>query len=346
MDVMTVLGPVSPETLGPTLIHEHVLFSLEVYHRALVRRGETPLPEGPFTMEQLHIVRHNLPASRDNTVQHDLDVAAAELGHFKRLGGGTVVEVSSTGLEPDPAGLAELARRTDLHIVAGTGYYIGASHPPELRDKSWEQVADEMLRDFAEGFPGTNVRPGVIGEIGTTEPFTPTEEIVLRASGRVQAQTGAAIVVHPDSFHQTYEPIGRTLDILEAAGASLDKVIVSHCDERLHRDPASYLRLAARGCLLAFDTFGKQHYYPVRKRQYPNDDRRVELIASLVADGLAGSLVLAHDVCYKTDLTAWGGDGYGHISRNILPRLRDAGVSEDAIHQMMVESPRRVLPLG
>ena len=345
-DVMTVLGPVAPEQLGQTLIHEHVLFDLGVYYRALVERGETPLPDKPLAIEDLYLVRHNVPALRDNTVQRDIAVAAAELGHYKRLGGGTVVEVSSIGLEPDPAGLAELAHRTGLHIVAGTGYYIGASHPPELADKSAEQVADEMLRDFRDGFPGTDVRAGVIGEIGTTEPLTPTEEVVLRASGMVQANTGAALVLHPDSIHRSYDPIAGTLGLLERAGARLDKVVISHCDDRLFANPEAYGRLAALGPTLAFDTFGKHHFYPRRGRQYPNDDTRIALVARLVAEGLAESLVLAHDVCYKHDLVRWGGDGYGHISRNILPRLRAAGVPDDAIHQMMVENPRRLLPLA
>ena len=344
--VMTVLGPVSPEALGPTLVHEHVLFDLSVYHRLLVERGEDPLPDEPLGIEHLYLVRHNMPLSLDNTRQRDLNVAARELAHYRQLGGGTVVEVTSIGLDPDPAGLAELARRTGLNIVAGTGYYIGASHPPELAGKGAEQVAEEMLRDFADGFPRTTVRAGVIGEIGTSEPLTPTEDVVLRASGMVQAQTGAAIVLHPDSSHRGYEPIARTLDLLERSGARLDKVVISHCDDRLHVDPSVYARLAALGPTLAFDTFGKQHYYPARGRQYPNDERRVELVGQLVADGLAGSLVLAHDVCYKVDLVTWGGDGYGHIPRNILPRLRRAGVSEAAIQQMTVDNPRRLLPLS
>lgn len=343
--VMTVLGPVGSEALGPTLIHEHVLFDLTVYHRMLVARGEAALLDEPLDMRHLHLVRHNVPSLRDNTLQRDVGVAAHELEQYKRLGGGTVVEVSSIGLAPDPTGLAELARRTGLNIVAGTGYYIGASHPPDLAEKSAEQVAEEMLRDFADGFPGTDVRAGVIGEIGTTEPLTPTERVVLEASGRVQAQTGAALVVHPDSKHRSYEPIARTLDMLAAAGAALDRVIVSHCDERLHESYESYAKLAALGCTLAFDTFGKQHYYPARGRQYPNDEKRVQTIARLVADGLAGSIALAHDACYKTDLTTWGGDGYGHIPRNIVPRLKNAGVSEEAIQQMTVENPRRLLPL-
>ncbi|MCC6179124.1 MAG: hypothetical protein IT305_27755 [Chloroflexi bacterium] len=344
--VMTVLGPMAPDELGPTLIHEHVLFDLSVYHHLRFGPGkQRPLPDEPLGIQHLSLLRHNVAALRDNTIMKDLDTAAAELLLYKELGGGTVVEVTSVGLVPEPAGLAELARRTGLNVVAGTGYYIGSSHPASLAAKSVGQVAEELLRDFEEGFRGTDVRPGVLGEIGTTEPLMPTERTVLEAVGQVQRQTGAAIVLHPDSAHRTWEPIARTLDLLASSGAALDRVIISHCDDRLFKSYASYGKLAALGPTLAFDTFGKQTFYPARGRQYPNDDTRVEIIAQLVADGLAGSVTLSHDVCYKTDLTRWGGDGFGHISRNILPRLRQQGVSDDAIRQMTVDNPRRLLPL-
>ena len=342
--VMTLRGPVSPLALGPTLIHEHVLFDLACYHEPLRQRGEA-MPDVPLHLQNLHLVRHNVSALRDNCLQQDIDVAAAELGQFGALGGGTVVEVTSLGLAPNRAGLVEVAERTGLNVVAGTGYYIGLSHPSDLAGRSVESVADELLRDFEEGFPGTSARAGVLGEIGTSEPLTPTEQVVLRASARVQRQVGAAMIVHPDSSHRTYEQIAPTLDLLESEGALLHKVIVSHTDERLHRRPDDYARLARRGCILAFDTFGKQHYYPQRRRQYPSDEQRIQLLAQLEKEGLAGQIVLSHDVCYKSDLTAWGGDGYGHLPRNILPRLRQAGVSEAAIHLMYEENARWLLPL-
>jgi phosphotriesterase-related protein len=344
--VMTVRGPVSPDTLGPTLIHEHVLFDLIVYHEHARTSGEGVLPDVPLDLENLHLVRHNVPMLRDNCVQHDVEIAALELAKFAELGGQTIVEVSSTGLQPDRAGLLEVARRTGLNVVAGTGYYVGISHPAELSGRSVDQVADELLRDFEEGFPGTDVRAGVLGEIGTSEPLTSTEEVVLRASARAQRQTGAAMIVHPDSSHRDYESIARTLDLLERGGADPRKVVVSHTDERLHIRPADYAKLAARGCALAFDTFGKQHYYPKRHRQYPSDQQRIDLLVRLVSEGLAENIVLAHDVCYKLDLTAWGGDGYGHISRNIVPRMLEAGVPAAAIQQMYEDNPRRLLRLA
>jgi phosphotriesterase-related protein len=344
--ILTVLGPIEPDALGTTLIHEHILFDLSVYHWQRFGPGKAePLPDQPLQIEYLHVLRHNVARLHDNVFQKDLAAAEAELRRFQALGGHSIVEVTSTGLVPEPANLAELAQTTGLNIVVGTGYYIGASHPAELIQKSVGQVAEEMLRDVLEGFPGTNVRAGVLGEIGSSEPLTPTERVVLEATGRVQAQTGTAIVMHPDSTHQSYEQIAPTLDIMARAGADLDRVVISHCDDRLHQDYASYAKLAALGCTLAFDTFGKQSYYPTRGRQYPNDEQRVATIARLVADGLAGSITLSHDVCYKTDLTRWGGDGYGHILENIVPRLARAGVSEAAIQQMLVENPRRLLAL-
>ncbi|MGE3913561.1 MAG: phosphotriesterase [Chloroflexota bacterium] len=344
--VMTVLGPIEPEALGTTLIHEHILFDLSVYHEQRFGPGKAePLPDEPLGIQHLSILRNNVAKLRDNVFQKNLDIAAAELEQFKSLGGQSVVEVSSGGLVPEPEKLVPLAQRTGLQIVVGTGYYIGASHPADLAGKSVEQVTEEMLRDVLEGFPGTSVRAGVLGEIGTTEPLSPMERVVLEATGRVQAQTGTAIVLHPDSMHRTYEQVAPNLDILEQAGADLSRVILSHCDDRFHTNYDSYAKLVARGCTLAFDTFGKQAYYPTRGRQYPNDEQRVMTIARLVGDGLAGSITLAHDVCYKTDLTTWGGDGYGHVLRNIVPRLRLAGVPESAIQQMLVENPRQLLPL-
>ena len=67
--------------------------------------------------------------------------------------------------------------------------------------------------------------------------------------------------------------------------------------------------------------------------------------AALVAEGYAGQLLLSHDICYKIQLQSYGGYGYAHVLRNILPRLRLLGVTEDDLEQMTVHNPRRVLSL-
>src|SRR3954466_12970893 len=108
--VMTVLGPVEPEALGTTLIHEHILFDLSVYHEQRFGPGKSePLPDEPLRIEHLYILRNNVARLRDNVFQKDLDIAAAELGRFQEPGGQTVVDVTSGGLVPEPANLAEIA---------------------------------------------------------------------------------------------------------------------------------------------------------------------------------------------------------------------------------------------
>jgi phosphotriesterase-related protein len=344
--VQTVLGPVAADSLGRTLIHEHLLFSLEAYWTLPDDPAERALATAPVSLETLWWVRQHPMGSRDNLVQADPDLAAAEVERFKTAGGRTLVEVSSHGLRRDPAGLRRIAERTGLNVVAGTGYYIGASHPPELDARSVEQVADEMVREIEEGIDGTGVRAGVIGEIGTTEPLTDNERKVLRAAGRAQRRTGAAMIVHPAPQHRSAAAIGRWLDILESEGAIPGKVVVSHLDERLREVPEEFGTLARRGCMLALDTWGKDYYYETRNLQMPCDPERIQLLGRLVADGLADYLVLAQDICYRFDLTAFGGHGYAHLLANLLPRFRQAGIPEDALDRMLVANPARILPLG
>ena len=59
--------------------------------------------------------------------------------------------------------------------------------------------------------------------------------------------------------------------------------------------------------------------------------------------GYSGSIMLAHDCCYRMDLTTYGGHGYGHFLAYIVPRLKDKGVSDAAIQQMLVENPAQFL---
>lgn len=342
-EVMTVLGPVPADRLGRTLMHEHLLFNLETYLHRPPDPADAPLVEAPLTLENLWWVRDHPMASRHNLVQADPVLAAAEVERFKTAGGATIVEVSSIGLARDVHGLRQIAEQTGVNIVAGTGYYVGSSHPPELAGRSVDDVTDELLRDLREGLDGTTIRAGVIGEIGTSEPLYETEGVVLRAAARAQARTGAAMVVHPAPQHRSAEAFGPWLEILESEGAIPSRVVLSHLEARLGDRPDDFSVLARRGYMLALDTWGNTRHYESRHFTMPSDADRVRLLAWLVQEGLTPHLVLAQDVCYRDALTAYGGPGYGHILRAIRPRLLAAGVPDSAIDTMLIENPRRVL---
>jgi len=134
--------------------------------------------------------------------------------------------------------------------------------------------------------------------------------------------------------------------VLAAAGALMDKVVISHLDERFMLDGEPFDRLAATGVIFGFDTFGRELYYASRGRQHPSDDARIERIRSLVDKGWADRIGLAQDVCIRHELRTYGGQGYDHVLDHIVPRMIDAGIAQEAITTMLTTVPMRVATLG
>ncbi len=137
--------------------------------------------------------------------------------------------------------------------------------------------------------------------------------------------------------------MGRWLALLEDEGATPGRVVISHCEERLRDAPDDFARLAERGYVLSLDTWGNDNHYESRGFTMPCDAERIALLARLVADGLAPSLVLAQDICFAHALTAFGGHGYAHLLQKLRPRLHAAGISRAARRTMFVDNPRRIL---
>ena len=75
----------------------------------------------------------------------------------------------------------------------------------------------------------------------------------------------------------------------------------------------------------------------------PNDATRLGLIRALIDHGHLDRVVISHDICYRTRLTTFGGHGYGHIFRNVVPMMKERGYSEDEIDAILARNPRRLL---
>jgi len=339
-EVITVLGPVEPAVLGPTLIHEHVFIDISCYYVPPKDGEGQRLSQEFLAMENLGWVRQNSMSSKNNLHLDNAQTAITELGRFKAAGGGTLVDATPIGIGRDPIGLRTVAEQTGLHIVAGSGYYIATSHPPEVAAWSAERLAEEIYRDVIEGIGATNVRAGLIGEIGTSWPLHPDEEKVLRAAARVQKQTGAPMSIHPG---MSPEAPMRLVAILKDEGTNLRRVIICHIEARYRAAVDDYARLADTGCNLGFDTFGREQYFELVGRQHPNDDQRIDVIAELCRRGYSDRIMVSQDVCYRADLCAYGGHGYGHILRYIVPRLSARGVSDSDIERILVTNPARFL---
>jgi phosphotriesterase-related protein len=337
--IETVLGPIAPDALGLTLAHEHVFFDL----RCLWEQpppGRAHLIDAEPTPENRDEIARDLYDSRANLHHEDPDLARHEVARFRVAQGSSIVDLTTIGLAPQPAMLREIARSTGLNIVAGAGYYREKCLPADVLEKSVDELADELERWVVEGMYGTDVRAGILGELGTMSPIRPFEERQLRAAARVQRATGVAINVHPSIW--AHEHL-RIIDILEDAGADLTRVAISHCDQLV--EPDWHARIAERGVMLCFDTFGAEFEYDSDGSREPTDTERIDCLVRLLDASRAAQLLLSHDICSRLQLHRYGGPGFDHVPTTIAGRLREAGVSNDDLDQMLIGNPRRLLSM-
>ena len=313
MPVMTVLGPVEPQSLGVTLMHEHLVHAVE---------------DEPMDDEALVV---------------------SELAGFAECGGRTIVDLTTVGIGgPEPAALARIAAASGLAIVAGTGFYIEDRVPERLRALTDDGVRRRLTRDLREGFPGTAVKAGIIGEIGcgtlTSSVVTDFERRVLLGAAASQRDTGATITVHTQI---DLEPQGLTiLDILEDAGADLSRVVLAHCDARI--DLPYWRAILRRGAIVELSAIGRGRHDGnlLDGSPVPDSSARIAGLSAVIADGYGGQVLLSHDVCARSHLRRFGGGGFSGLLTDIVPRLHANGVSDQAIQTMLVATPARLLDLS
>jgi phosphotriesterase-related protein len=335
--VQTVLGPIEPGDLGATLMHEHVL--CDITPPAVARQND-PGPE--ITLENVWAINYGEIKSARKYRLDLLDVAISEVDYLRASGGNAIVELTCGGLKPDPRGLAEISLGTDVHVVMGCGYYVEEYQDPRNFDRTPEDFAEEMIGQVFEGAWGTGIRAGIIGEIGCQTPWTELEKRVMRGAVMAQQTTGAAVNVHPGRHPDQPQ---EAVSFIQAEGGDLSRVIVSHIDRTIF-DTERMLRLADAGAVVEFDLFGiEQSYYAHSDIDMPNDALRLQHIRSLIDRGHLDRVVISHDICYRTRLTRFGGHGYGHIFRNVVPMMRRRGFSQAEIDGILIDNPRGLLTI-
>jgi len=294
--------------------------------------GPVPAEKLGVTLTHEHLILDLSRVTRDaNGVLNEVPLAIQELGYFSRAGGATVVEVTNRGLGRDPCALAEIARATGLNVVMGTGWYREPFYDRSINERTTNAIADEIVRDLMVGVDDTGIRAGIIGEIGADLHYvSPAEERVLRAAARAHQQTGVTITTHG-----VRSPVGLAqLDIVEDEGVDLRRVVIGHCDFYPH--PEYHLAVARRGAFVQFDSIGRGFFEW-------DLNQRLDWVLRLVEQGFVQRILLSHDVCMKSHLRAYGGQGYDYVLTGFVPRLRQAGVSDEQIHTLTVDNPRSAL---
>jgi phosphotriesterase-related protein len=305
--VETATGPVATSGLGPTLMHEHI-----------VTRSPGVQENWPHLWD------------RDGIVA----LAERKLADLASRGIRTIVDLTTVDLGRDIDLIAKIARRASVQVIVATGVWWMPQR--YFSAHGIDHVAQLFIRDITEGIGTSGVKAAIIKCATDTAGVTPVIDNVLRACARAQKATGVPISTHTWAAGRVGEA---QQAIFAQEGVDLSRVIIGHSGDS---DDLKYLRgLMDRGSTIGMDRFGLDHFLPTEKR--------VEVLARLCAEGYTGQMVLSHDANCWTDMLSeddkrrtrprWH---YTHISDDILPALRKAGVSEDQIDQMLVRNPRAI----
>jgi phosphotriesterase-related protein len=342
--VVTVLGPVAPESLGRTLVHEHVFIDLR--HASFV-----PPPAGleaiaaasTSSIEQSVLARYSCSV-RDNLVLDDATLAAEELGRFAAAGGGAVVDVTPPDIGRAPEALQGLAEKTGVTIVMGCGHYCEIGYRNGTSGRQEVELEEEIIRDLLEGVGG--IRAGIVGELGVNGEehgshrlvgeMTASERRVLRAGARAARQTGAPMTVHLPSRASAVPAV---IEALEEVDAPFGRISLSHMDSI--DDFTRHEQALERGLWIQYDCFGmalENDWY-----RDPGDDVRCDWLERHRTAGRLDRVLVSHDVWCKAQLRAYGGAGYDHLLAAVAPALRGRGFSDGDLDQLLVENPARFL---
>jgi phosphotriesterase-related protein len=304
--INSVLGPLDTKDLGFTLMHEHV-------------------------MSQGSVAQNYPELFGDRFIDRIINgVAAAKKG-----GVDTIVDATTFDLGRDVSLLAEIARKTNVNIIACTGWWMNL--PQYVAGTSPDLYAELFVREIQEGIASTGIKAGILKSAADFGGVTATGEIMLRAVARAHHRTLVPIILHSYAPEQVAK---RQLAILKEEGVDLRRVAVDHVNDTTDLEYLNWL--LDQGCYLGMD-------------RYPGLNlsarARTETLKRLIDSGWIDRLLPSHDCSLATPETFYPPDvkesvekgnpyGYLYIKKVVFPQLREMGVMEAVLNTLCVKGPR------
>jgi phosphotriesterase-related protein len=320
--IATAHGSTTSDALGKTLMHEHLVIG--------------------YPGAQSDTIRPGLPKSEQ------FKICVDKIQSLQALGFATLVDPCPNDLGRDVEFAAKVGQATGFQIICATGLYkqseggypywhFRSSFGPQV-----DAMAELFIRELTEGIGETGIKAGIIKIASGPGQITDYEKTVLQAAAKASNATGAPITTHTDQGTMG----DQQQKLLTELGVPASRIVIGHsCGTDDH---AYHMGIARGGSYLGFDRFGIDMLFP--------DEKRVASLVRLIRAGAGDRVVVSHDSvwCWKGEpipadrLAAIGGDAFDptFFSRKIVPRLREEGVSEQAIDDLLVANPRRLFESG
>jgi phosphotriesterase-related protein len=291
-------------------------------------------------------VQQNYPSEWGSEDERVAD-AVVKLKALAAQGIRTIVDPTVIGLGRYIPRIERIAEQVpDLHIIPATGCYTYDQVPfffyyrdPAVYAALGADVPDPMIEmftaDITEGITGTRVKAAFLKCAIDHKGLTDGVARIMRAVARTHRSTGAPITVHTHPGSQTGLIVKQVM--CDEEGVDPARVVLGHSGDSADVDHLS--ALADLGFILGMDRFGL--YVDT------TFEARADTVVEMCRRGYAERMVLSHDTSCYLDmidprivamLTTWT---YLHIEDEVLPYIRERGVTDAQIETMLVENPRR-----
>jgi len=254
-----------------------------------------------------------------------------ELARWAGAGGRTLIEMTAPDFGRDIAAVRRIAERVpQVHILVTTGFnrpwYMGR----------WVYELDEAeaigraVREITIGIGDIGIRAAVIKAGTEYNMLDEPGRRLLRIAAAAYRDTGAPIITHTTAGTMGPEQVA----YLSEQGVAPHRVCLSHMDRNL--DFEVHAALARAGVFLGYDCAGKSKYGP--------DSARVAFIRQMMDAGYGRRILLGNDLGRPSYWVSYGGGpGLDYVLTRFVPRLRESGILDDGIRDLLVHNPRRFL---
>jgi phosphotriesterase-related protein len=312
--IRTVLKDYEPGELagGATLFHEHMQlapdFNAKFGAATAAARAANGLPPAPARGGG---GGGRGPAGPD--IMHNADLMAAEVAKTRSDGVACIVDGGHADMGRSVDFLRQVSMKSGMPIVVGGGFYSQPFYPKEISTMSEEQIVKALIKQ------ADTDTLGVFGEIGSWDEITADERKVFRAVGRAHVATNLSIFTHTGIPGKSAL---EQLDILEDAGVKPERVVIGHLGNLVDTNVYVHKAICRRGAFVGFDRQGGN-----------GDAQQVPMVMALIEAGFADHLMFSADAS----------SGYAKTLTVFLPKLKAAGVSDQVLHHITVDNPRRFL---
>ena len=314
--IRTLLKDYAPEELagGATLFHEHMQlatdFNVKFAAATAAARAANGLPPAPA---RGGAPKGGPPPTPPPDIMRNVDLMADEVAKVKSAGVACIVDGGHPDMGRDINFIRQVSMKSGVPIVAGGGFYSQPFYPKEISTMTEEQIVKALIKQADDD------TLGVFGEIGSWDEITADERKVFRAIGKAHVATNLSIFTHTGIPGKSAL---EQLDILEDAGVKPDRVVIGHLGNLVDANVYVHKAICRRGAFVGFDRQGGN-----------GDAQQVPMVMALVDAGFADHLMFSADAS----------SGYSKTLTVFVPKLKTAGISDQVLHKIMVDNPRRFL---